>query len=347
MNARATLAAARVTMAHLVSGTALALHGFVALALWLVGTARTLPSDASAWAARGPLLALLFWLPGIWVAAKLRSAWPALGPGDEAVRWLRLSGRTQVAPRLGASLGGVAALVALHVWVAILASAGSVAGAGRPEFRRAIELHAQGTILARAGQRQTLEIPAIRSRARLRLEPRYFFGPSELRAPVRLTVRVPEEAIPRKLRLPDFGAAAELQLERADAGTLVIERTSDRGPPVSFARGRTVLRTNPIPLGWAMLALAIQHLPWALLLVLGALATSTLLGAGVQTICLLGATPTLAMLPLFPETSAARQLGEATISAPSLAPVFVSVIAALWCLGCIPFGFPDRRFEAR
>ena len=88
MTASALTSAAAITARRLLGLGAWRLHALVLLAVALIALGGERFSAEQSWLQRSGPLALTFFVPGLWIALRLRDGWPGLGPGDEALPWL-------------------------------------------------------------------------------------------------------------------------------------------------------------------------------------------------------------------------------------------------------------------
>ncbi|MAE39591.1 MAG: hypothetical protein CML07_01470 [Psychrobacter sp.] len=340
---RSPAAAARIVAGALLAPRALALHLVIVLAALALTATQSAGTTDAEWALHAPILALPFWLPGLWVAFELRRAWPALGPHDEASSWARINGANRVGVRVGALLGATLALLVLQVALGAAVGA-AMRPLARPTLRQAFTARpaTTPTTLTQAGGEERFAVPALTGEVSLRLEPRYWFTGTDTRAGIRLLVFADAAGGRRRLGeayLRDFGSATEVVVHLDGEAELVIQRPAGPGPVISLAAGRVLVSeaAGTLP-ELAGIRLALGHMGWALALLLIAVATSAFLSVAVQRVCLLGIAPILGMLPDLPVPDGANALRLGLLVAPGPpGGVALAVAAALVLVGALPF----------
>ena len=309
-------------------------------------------TDAREYTAKVQVLGLLFWLPGLFVAARLRTAWEALGPGDPGLLWIRLMALPQALPRGACLLAAVIALVVLQAGSGLLVASALYALDGRPEFHRSQELLVKGEsqILSKWDDSEDFVLPSYRGEASLSLHPLWLLGK---RASVELVVGFagplqPEGQTLGRVRIADIGSKERFLLPAKcrTGGILRFIRVTKQelASPISLARGSLMLLGQQAmsPL-LAVPLLSLRLLPWGLLLLALSLALSTITAPDIHFVALLGLTPVSTALPIFATLENGSKLASGMATQPSLPQL--SLILTIVVL--LTFGvFWPRRFRA-
>jgi hypothetical protein len=330
----------RFCLRDLVSAQALLAHAAAVLVAVVLAVLPGPLSPEQARAQAAGLLTLPLWLPGLWVALGLRPAWPALGPGDAGLTWLRLQGSRLPGLRLAAIAAGLVALLVLQAFTGILVGSAQGLIANR-EFRLAFQvpLGDRTPVLSRPGQALELDLAPASTPSDLLLRPSHWFGLGD-RAPVELDasfVGSGGERLLGRIRFHDAGTSARLALPPGEAGRLRLVRQTSSGAALAFVPSSVRRLTMALP-GWlAGGGLAYRHLAWACTLLALGFLLSQFVEATIQELSLLLLAPLVGLLPLLPPVASGSLLAQGVVPWPPSWPLPLSaLLLGLAAVGCLP-----------
>jgi len=326
------LASFGVTLSAILAPAGLLVFAAIHAVLLAVSLANAGTASDQSFVSRGQVVGLLLWIPGLFVAARIRDAWPALGPGDAGLPWIRNQGVRIWRTLLGVVAAAAIVLCGLQCVSGVIAGLGLGAAGFRVTHRLAL-LHGAPVLLAKRGHSAVFTTPSVAGKPELVVEPTFLVGPREpLRVDVQL-VQAGKRTPLAPLMWPDISGQARTRIPVpvTSGARIELTRAASNAPPILLAPGSVRLRGRRVATVWATTLIALRRLPWAVFLLAASLVLAGWIGPHLQTVAVLGIAPLLAALQLTGWDDAAGLLATAACpadSAPPL-PLAVAMLASL------------------